>query len=145
MAYFYPLLSQVKKKIDWNKNNSDIRVVESHDKIIWVVILLLLSLCSIIWAVFPVQFHHSCYLLLSHFSFVWLFGTTWTIAHQAPLSMGFSYWSGLPLLSPGDLPDQRWNPGLPHCRQNLYHLSHQGIPSIDLILKSYYNRTITAI
>ena len=34
--------------------------------------------------------------------------TPWTIAHQAPLSMGFSrqeYWSGLPYPSPGDLPD----------------------------------------
>ena len=33
---------------------------------------------------------------------VQLFGTPWTIAHQAPLSMGFSrqeYWSGLPLPS----------------------------------------------
>ena len=32
----------------------------------------------------------------------------WTVAHQAPLSMGFSrqeYWSGLPFPSPGDLPD----------------------------------------
>ena len=32
----------------------------------------------------------------------------WTVAHQAPLSMEFSsqeYWSGLPLPSPGDLPD----------------------------------------
>ena len=32
--------------------------------------------------------------------------TTWTVAYQAPLSMGFSreaYWSGLPLPSPGDL------------------------------------------
>ena len=32
----------------------------------------------------------------------------WTVAHQAPLSLGFSrqeYWSGLPFLSPGDLPD----------------------------------------
>ena len=31
----------------------------------------------------------------------------WTVAHQAPPSMGFSrqeYWSGLPLPSPGDLP-----------------------------------------
>ena len=39
---------------------------------------------------------------------VQLFGTLWTVAHQAPLSMGFSrqeYWSGLPCLSPGDLPD----------------------------------------
>ena len=34
--------------------------------------------------------------------------TPWTVAHQAPLSMGFSreeYWSGLPFSSPGDLPD----------------------------------------
>ena len=37
-----------------------------------------------------------------------LFATPWTVAHQAPLSMGFSrheYWSGLPSPSPGDLPD----------------------------------------
>ena len=36
--------------------------------------------------------------------------TPWTVAHQAPLSMGFSrqeYWSGLPFPSPGDFP----NPG----------------------------------
>ena len=34
--------------------------------------------------------------------------TSWTIAHQAPLSMGFprqEYWSGLPFPPPGDLPD----------------------------------------
>ena len=34
--------------------------------------------------------------------------TPWTLASQAPLSVGFSrqeYWSGLPFLSPGDLPD----------------------------------------
>ena len=45
--------------------------------------------------------------------------------------MGFSrqeYWSGLPFPSPGDLPDQGSNPGFPHCRQTLYHLSHQGRP-----------------
>ena len=41
-------------------------------------------------------------------SFVQLFATTWTVAHQIPLSMGFprqEYWSGLSFLSPGDLPD----------------------------------------
>ena len=46
--------------------------------------------------------------MLSRFSRVGLFVTPWTIAHQAPLSMGFSrqeYWSGLPGPSPGDLPD----------------------------------------
>ena len=35
------------------------------------------------------------------------FVTTWPVAHQAPLSLGFSgkeYWSGLPFPSPGDLP-----------------------------------------
>ena len=44
-------------------------------------------------------------------SCVRLFATPWTVAHQAPLSMGFSrqgYWSGLPFPSPGDLP----NPGI---------------------------------
>ena len=37
----------------------------------------------------------------------------WTVLHQAPLSMGFSrqeYWSGLPCLSPGDLPNRRMEP-----------------------------------
>ena len=36
------------------------------------------------------------------------FVTSWTVAHQAPLAMGFprqEYWSGLPLPTPGDLPD----------------------------------------
>ena len=36
------------------------------------------------------------------------FATQWTVAHQAPLSMGFSrqeYWRGLPFSPPGDLPD----------------------------------------
>ena len=37
-----------------------------------------------------------------------LFASPWTVAHQAPLSMGFSrreYWNGLPFPSPGHLPD----------------------------------------
>ena len=47
-------------------------------------------------------------LMISCFSHVQLFATPWTIARQAPLSMGFSrqeYWSGLPCPSLGDLPD----------------------------------------
>ena len=42
--------------------------------------------------------------------------TPWTVAYQAPLSMGFSrqeYWSGLPFPSPGDLPDPGIEPGFP--------------------------------
>ena len=40
----------------------------------------------------------------------------WTVAYQAPLSLGFSrqeYWSGLPLPSPGDLPNPGIEPGSP--------------------------------
>ena len=51
--------------------------------------------------------------MLSHFSRVWLFVTLWTVAHQAPLSVGFprqEYWSGLPCPPPGDLPDQAIEP-----------------------------------
>ena len=42
--------------------------------------------------------------------------TPWTVAHQAPQSMGFSrqeYWSGLPLPSPGHLPNPGTEPGSP--------------------------------
>ena len=42
--------------------------------------------------------------------------TPWTVAHQAPLSMGFSrqeYWSGLPFPSPGDLLDPGIKPRSP--------------------------------
>ena len=45
-----------------------------------------------------------------------LFVTLWTVARQAPLSMGLSrqeYWSGVPFPSPGDLPDPGIEPGSP--------------------------------
>ena len=59
--------------------------------------------------------------------------TPWTVAHQAPLSMGFSrqeYWSGLPFLSAGDLPDLGIDPVSPVLQADslpinfcyLYHL-----------------------
>ena len=50
------------------------------------------------------------------FSRVRLFATPWTVAHQAPLSMGFSrqeYWSGLPFPSSGKLPDSGIEPRSP--------------------------------
>ena len=54
-----------------------------------------------------------CAQSLSH---VRLCATPWTVAHQAPLSMGLSrqeYWSGLPFLPPGDLPHPEIKPGSP--------------------------------
>ena len=44
---------------------------------------------------------------------VWLFVATRTVAHQAPLPMGFSkqeYWSGLPFPNPGDFPNLGMEP-----------------------------------
>ena len=55
-----------------------------------------------------------------------LFATPWTVAHQAPPSMGFSrqeYWSGLPFPSPGDIPD----PGI-EPRHNVRPLRHKSFP-----------------
>ena len=52
--------------------------------------------------------------MLSHFSCVQLYMSLWTIAHQAPLSMGFSgqeYWSGSPCPPPGNLPNPGIEPG----------------------------------
>ena len=53
---------------------------------------------------------------LSSFSRVQCFVTLWTVARQAPLSMGFSrqeYWSGLPFPPPGDLPEPGIKPASP--------------------------------
>ena len=54
--------------------------------------------------------------VLSAFNRVWLSVTPWTIAHQAPLSMGFSrqeYWSGFQCPPPGALPNPGMEPGSP--------------------------------
>ena len=53
---------------------------------------------------------------LKSLSHVRLFVTPWTVAYEAPLSMGFSrqeYWSGLPFPSPEDLPHSGIEPGSP--------------------------------
>ena len=61
-----------------------------------------------------------------------LFVTSWTVAHQVPLSMRFfsckNTVRGYHFLLQGIFPTQGSNLGLLHCRQILYHLSHQGSP-----------------
>ena len=57
-----------------------------------------------------------CASVLNHFSHVQFFVTLWAIAHQDPLSMGFSrqeYWSGMPCRPLGDLPDPGNRPASP--------------------------------
>ena len=96
----------------------------------WIYIAYIITVC--VWS-------------LSH---VRLFATPWTAAHQAPLSTGFprqEYWSGLPFLFPGDLP----NPGIepesltaPVLAGTLsLTLSHLGSPII-LLNNIIYTHTI---
>ena len=68
-----------------------------------------------------------CACMLSRFSCVPLFATPWTIACQAPLSMGLSrqeHWSGLLCPSPGDLPD----PAIDSGRSCFLHLQKGSLP-----------------
>ena len=73
-------------------------------------------------------------------------------AHQAPLSMGFprqEYWSGLPFPTPGDLPDQGWNPYLLcllHWQVDSLPLNHMESPTyikvcIRRLFSSIYRKT----
>ena len=68
-----------------------------------------------------------CVCVFSHFSGVQLFVTLWTVANQAPLSIGFSwqeYWSGLSFLPPGDLPEPGIRPVSPALQADSLPLSH---------------------
>ena len=65
-------------------------------------------------------------LLLSRFSRVQLFATLWTVARQAPLSMGFSrqeYLSGLPFLPSGDVPKPGIEPMTPASQVDSFKLA----------------------
>ena len=60
------------------------------------------------------------------FRFVSVFKILWTVARQAPLSMGFSrqeHWSGLPFPSPGDPPDPEMEPVSPALAGRFFTIS----------------------
>ena len=60
-----------------------------------------------------------------------MLATPWTVASQAPLSMGFSrqeHWSGLPFPSPGDLPDPGIKPESPAFQADSLLTELQGNP-----------------
>ena len=64
-------------------------------------------------------------------SCVWLFGTPWIVAHQVPLSMGFSrqgYWSGVSFPPPGDLPDPGIQPTSPSLVGGFFTTEPPGKP-----------------
>ena len=88
---------------------------------------------------FGVKSMNSLHVYAQLLSRILLFVTSWTAAHQAPLSMGFSRqkcWSGLPLPSPGYLPNPGIEPSSPDYRQTIYCLSHRGTQWIKFYLAS---------
>ena len=75
------------------------------------------------------------------FSRAQLFATPWTVAYQAPLSMGFfrqEYWCGLPFPSPGDLSNPGIEPESPTVQADtltkylLDHKFHKGRASVAI-------------
>ena len=74
-------------------------------------------------------------LAIHSLSRVRLVATSWTVAHQAPLSMGFSrqeYWSGLPLPPPGDLPKPGIEPVSPASAGAFFTAKPPGKPCVEL-------------
>ena len=62
---------------------------------------------------------------------VQLFATPWTVAYQAPPSVGFSRqecWSGLPFPSPGDLPNPGTEPVSPALAGGFFTTEPSGLP-----------------
>jgi len=74
-----------------------------------------------------------CVLVLSHSVMFDSFLTPWTVAHQAPLSMGFprqEYWSWLPFPSTGDLPDPGIKPTSSALTGGLFTTEPPGKPNL---------------
>ena len=79
-------------------------------------------------------------------SWVELFETPWTVAHQAPLPMGFprqEYQSGLPFLPQGIFPTKGSNLHLLHWQVDSLPLSHQGSPPFFLFFWRIPTNTFT--
>ena len=77
---------------------------------------------------------YMCVFVLSCFIHIQLFATLWTVAHWAPLSLGFSrqeYWSGLPCPSPGDPSNPGIEPGSPALQADSLQSEPPGKPQPD--------------
>ena len=64
--------------------------------------------------------------------------TPWTVAHQAPLPMGFSTGVGCHVLLQGIFLTKGSNPGFLHCRQILYYLNHQESAKVRMLVAQSY-------
>ena len=81
---------------------------------------------------------HAMKVKVKSLSRVRLFATPWTVAYQAPPSMGFSRqecWSGLPFPSPGDLPNPGIKPRSPALQADTLPSEPLGKPTYIQIYK----------
>ena len=88
-----------------------------------------------------------------------LFATPWTVAHQAPLSIGFSrqeFWSGLPFPPPEDLPNPGIKPKSPALRANALtsepssqpralHTWHMRNSTQETLLSRFFTGSVTPV
>ena len=94
---------------------------------------------------------HASKVKVKSLSRVQLFATQWSVAYEAPQSMGFSrqeYWSGLPFPSPGDLPDPVIEPGSPALQADSLPCELPGkhqmnIKYISCLLISYVEKEVS--
>ena len=91
----------------------DLHFPDGNDFEHLLMCLLVICLCSLKWKLL---------------SLVWLFVTPWTL-YSPWNSPGQNTGVGSLSLLQGILPTQGSNPGVPHCRQILYQLSHEGSPA----------------
>ena len=116
-----------------------------HWELLWVGPLLILTEHAVVDLSFVMRSISCLYCslpapdlcVLSCFTPVWLFAIPWTVAHQAPLSMGFSRqerYSGLPRCHPGDLPDAGTKPASPALAGGFFTTEPAGKPSLGYIL-----------
>ena len=99
-----------------SKPQNDFKTAYQH---IFSLLCLFLQISQ--WCTHWVISAHGYICYASSLSHVWLSVTPWTIACQAPLSMGLSrqeYWSGLPCPPPGDLPNPETEPRSPSLQVN---------------------------
>ena len=127
-----------------NKNNKNLKIKVYSIINLWEILHKIVHYIPL-----PASGNYTLFFLISwallkvkveSLSHVWPFGTTWAVAYQAPPSMGFSrqeYWNGLPVLSPGDLPNPGIKPGSPTLKADTLPSEPPGKPWWALLNRFY--------
>ena len=117
---------------------SDVTITLSYLNSLWKALSTSLS-----WGPCLALWYEACVCMSAQsLSRVQLFATPWTVAFQAPLSMGFprqEYWSGLPFLSPGDLPNPGIKPVSPALASGFFTTEPPGKPTFHSLSRRMFN------